>query len=80
MNILIAAVGGQGAVLASRILGKMAQNKGLDVKVSEVHGMSQRGGSVVTYVRFGEKIHSPIIEKGTAVSFSLLRCLKGPDM
>lgn len=61
MNILIAAVGGQGAVLASRILGKMAQNSGLDVKVSEVHGMSQRGGSVVTYVRFGEKKSIPLL-------------------
>lgn len=75
MNILIAAVGGQGAVVASRILGKLAQNLELDVKVSEVHGMSQRGGSVVTYVRFGKKIHSPIIEKGTAdviLAFELL--------
>lgn len=77
MNILIAAVGGQGAVLASRILGKMAQNKGLDVKVSEVHGMSQRGGSVVTYVRFGEKIHSPIIEKGTADIILAFEMLEG---
>lgn len=77
MNILIAAVGGQGAVLASRILGKMAQNSGLDVKVSEVHGMSQRGGSVVTYVRFGEKIHSPIIEKGTADIILAFEMLEG---
>jgi indolepyruvate ferredoxin oxidoreductase beta subunit len=77
MNILIAAVGGQGAVLASRILGKMAQNSGLDVKVSEVHGMSQRGGSVVTYVRFGEKINSPIIEKGTADIILAFEMLEG---
>jgi indolepyruvate ferredoxin oxidoreductase beta subunit len=77
MNILLAAVGGQGAVLASRILGKMAQNSGLDVKVSEVHGMSQRGGSVVTYVRFGEKIHSPIIEKGTADMILAFEMLEG---
>lgn len=78
MNILISAVGGQGAVLASRILGKLAQNIGLDVKISEVHGMSQRGGSVVTYVRFGDKIYSPVIEKGTAdviLSFELLECV-----
>jgi indolepyruvate ferredoxin oxidoreductase, beta subunit len=66
MNILLAAVGGQGALLASRILGSMAQELDYDVKVSEVHGMSQRGGSVVTYVKFGRKVFSPIIEKGTA--------------
>ena len=77
MNILIAAVGGQGAVLASRILGKVAQNLELDVKVSEVHGMSQRGGSVVTYVRFGEKIHSPIIEKGAADVILAFEMLEG---
>jgi indolepyruvate ferredoxin oxidoreductase beta subunit len=75
MNILISAVGGQGALLASRVLGRLAQNIGLDVKVSEVHGMSQRGGSVVTFVRFGEKIYSPIVEDGTAdvvLAFELL--------
>lgn len=66
MNILISAVGGQGALLSSKILGKLAQNIGLDVKVSEVHGMSQRGGSVVTHVKFGDKVHSPIVEKGAA--------------
>lgn len=66
MNILIAAVGGQGALLASRILGTLAQELKYDVKVSEVHGMSQRGGSVVAYVRFGEKVYSPVVEKGTA--------------
>lgn len=66
MNILICAVGGQGALLASRILGTLAQKNTLEVKVSEVHGMSQRGGSVITHVRFGEKIYSPIIEKGSA--------------
>ena len=62
MNILIVGVGGQGTLLASRILGTLAQNLGMDVKVSEVHGMSQRGGSVVTYVRMGEAVHSPLIE------------------
>jgi len=75
MNILISAVGGQGALLTSRILGKLALNLNLDVKVSEVHGMSQRGGSVVTYVKFGEVIYSPIVEKGTAdvvLAFELL--------
>ncbi|MBM7408701.1 indolepyruvate oxidoreductase subunit beta [Methanococcus maripaludis] len=75
MNIVIAAVGGQGAVLASKILGTLAQNLGKDVKVSEVHGMSQRGGSVVAYVKFGEKVYSPVVEKGTAdivLAFELL--------
>lgn len=66
MNILISAVGGQGALLASRIFGTLAQKVGKDIKLSEVHGMSQRGGSVVTYVRMGEKVHSPVVEKGTA--------------
>ncbi len=66
MNILIAGVGGQGTLLASRILGRVAVSEGYDVKVSEVHGMAQRGGSVVTYVKFGDKVHSPIIEEGEA--------------
>lgn len=66
MNIMIVGVGGQGTLLASRILGAAAQNIGQDVKLSEVHGMSQRGGSVVTYVKYGEKIASPIIEEGGA--------------
>ena len=61
MNILIAGVGGQGTLLASRVLGKYAFLKGMDCKLSEIHGMSQRGGSVVTHVRIGEKIHSPVI-------------------
>ncbi len=66
MNIMIVGVGGQGTLLASRILGKVAINEGYDVKVSEVHGMSQRGGSVVTYVKYGEKVYSPIIDRGEA--------------
>lgn len=66
MNIMIVGVGGQGTLLASRILGKVAIKEGFDVKVSEVHGMSQRGGSVVTYVKYGEKVFSPIIDKGEA--------------
>jgi indolepyruvate ferredoxin oxidoreductase beta subunit len=66
MNILIAAVGGQGALLAARIIGNYALLQSLCVKVSEIHGMSQRGGSVVTHVRFGQEIHSPVIEKGQA--------------
>ncbi len=65
-SIMIVGVGGQGTLLASRILGAALLDCGYDVKVSEVHGMSQRGGSVVTYVRFGEKVSSPIIEKGEA--------------
>ena len=65
-SIMIVGVGGQGTLLASRILGSALLDCGYDVKVSEVHGMSQRGGSVVTYVRFGESVASPIIEKGEA--------------
>lgn len=65
-SIMIVGVGGQGTLLASRILGNTVINKGYDVKVSEVHGMSQRGGSVVTYVKFGEKVYSPIIDRGEA--------------
>ncbi len=65
-NIMIVGVGGQGTLLASRILGNAVIRAGYDVKVSEVHGMSQRGGSVVTYVKFGGKVHSPIIDKGCA--------------
>ena len=64
MNIMIVGVGGQGTLLASRILGKVAIKEGYDVKVSEVHGMSQRGGSVVTYVKYGDKVYSPIIDRG----------------
>lgn len=65
-NIMIVGVGGQGSLLASKILGKILADAAPDVKVSEVHGMSQRGGSVVTYVRCGERVYSPIIDKGEA--------------
>ncbi|MBO5928514.1 MAG: indolepyruvate oxidoreductase subunit beta [Clostridia bacterium] len=65
-NIMIVGVGGQGTLLASRILGNAVIREGYDVKVSEVHGMSQRGGSVVTYVKYGDKVFSPIIDKGEA--------------
>lgn len=65
-NIMIVGVGGQGTLLASRILGNAIISQGYDVKLSEVHGMSQRGGSVVTYVKFGEKVYSPIIDMGEA--------------
>ena len=81
-NVLIAAVGGQGALLAARVLGCHALGQGLDVKVSEIHGMSQRGGSVVTHVRFGREVFSPVIEKGTAdtiLAFELLEALRYAD-
>ena len=74
-NIMIVGVGGQGTLLASRILGNTVINEGFDVKVSEVHGMSQRGGSVVTYVKYGEAVYSPIVDKGSAyviLAFELL--------
>lgn len=63
---MIVGVGGQGTLLASRILGNAVISEGYDVKVSEVHGMSQRGGSVVTYVKYGDKVFSPIIDRGEA--------------
>ncbi len=74
-NIMIVGVGGQGSLLASKLLGHLLMSQGYDVKVSEVHGMSQRGGSVVTYVRYGDKVYSPVIDKGEAdyiVSFEIL--------
>ena len=79
MNIMIVGVGGQGTLLASRILGRVAIDEGYDVKVSEVHGMSQRGGSVVTYVKYGEKVYSPIIDRGEAdiiLAFELLEAYR----
>ena len=78
-NIMIVGVGGQGTLLASRILGNTVINEGYDVKVSEVHGMSQRGGSVVTYVKYGEKVYSPIIDEGEAdiiLAFEKLEALR----
>ena len=78
-SIMIVGVGGQGTLLASRILGNLAIEKGYDVKVSEVHGMSQRGGSVVTYVKYGEVVHSPVICQGEAdiiISFEELEALR----
>ncbi len=79
-NILIAGVGGQGTLLTSKILGNVAIKKGYDVKVSEVHGMSQRGGSVVTYVKFSDKkVYSPIIDEGQAdiiMAFELLEAYR----
>lgn len=79
MNIMIVGVGGQGTLLASRILGKVAIKEGYDVKVSEVHGMSQRGGSVVTYIKYGEKVYSPIIDRGEAdliLAFEMLEAYR----
>ena len=79
LNIVICGVGGQGTLLASRILGHIAMELGHDVKVSEVHGMSQRGGSVITYVRMGEKVYSPMIEQKGAdfvLAFEELEALR----
>ena len=78
-NVMIVGVGGQGSLLASKLLGRLLLSEGLDVKVSEVHGMSQRGGSVVTYVRYGEHVYSPGIgEEGAdfIVSFELLEAAR----
>ena len=78
-SIMIVGVGGQGSLLASKLLGHLLLNQGYDVKVSEVHGMSQRGGSVVTYVRYGDKVASPVIDRGQAdciVSFELLEAAR----
>lgn len=78
-SIMIVGVGGQGSLLASRIIGNVLLSEGYDVKVSEVHGMSQRGGSVVTYVKYGDKVYSPVIEKGEAdiiMSFEMLEAAR----
>ncbi len=78
-NVIFAGVGGQGVILASKILMEVAMKAGYDVKESEVHGMAQRGGSVDCHVRYGEKVYSPLIEKGTAdyiVSLELLETMR----
>jgi len=78
-GLMIVGVGGQGSLLASKLLGRLLMNENYDVKVSEVHGMSQRGGSVETYVRFGDKVYSPIIDRGDAdfiVSFEKLEAAR----
>ena len=78
-NIMIVGVGGQGTLLTSRILGGITVDAGYDVKLSEVHGMAQRGGSVVTYVRYGENVAEPIIEEGQAdvlIAFERLEALR----
>lgn len=79
VNVLIVGVGGQGTLLASKVIGTAALVHGFDVKQSEVHGMAQRGGSVVTFVRFGEKVYSPLVEKGQAdivLAFEKLEALR----
>ena len=81
-NIIICGVGGQGIILASDVLCRAAFLAGYDVKKSEVHGMAQRGGSVITHVRFGEKVHSPLIEQGTChymLAFEKLEALRYTD-
>lgn len=78
-SIMIVGVGGQGSLLASKLLGRLLVDEGYDVKVSEVHGMSQRGGSVVTYVRFGDRVYSPIVDAGEAdliVSFEKIEAAR----
>ena len=78
-NIVIVGVGGQGSLLASRFLGTLFINEGYDVKLSEVHGMSQRGGSVITYVRYGDHVSAPLVDKGEAdyiISFELLEACR----
>ena len=78
-SVMIVGVGGQGSLLASKLLGRLLMDEGYDVKVSEVHGMSQRGGSVVTYVRFGDKVYSPIVTAGEAdiiISFEKLEAAR----
>ena len=78
-SIMIVGVGGQGSLLASKLLGQLLGDEGYDVKVSEVHGMSQRGGSVVTYVRYGDKVYSPIVTEGEAdyiISFEKLEAAR----
>ena len=81
-SVLITGVGGQGTLFASKVFGQLALNMGFDVKLSEVHGMAQRGGSVVNHVIFGEKIASPIIDKGGAdiiLSFELMEAMRWLD-
>ncbi|MBO4452822.1 MAG: indolepyruvate oxidoreductase subunit beta [Clostridia bacterium] len=82
-NIMIVGVGGQGSLLASKVLGHLLVKEGYDVKVSEVHGMSQRGGSVVTYVRYGDRVCSPLVAEGEAdciISFEKLEAARHAPM
>lgn len=78
-NIMIVGVGGQGTLLTSRVLGGVLEKEGYDIKLSEVHGMAQRGGSVVTFVRYGERVYEPIVEEGRAdilIAFERLEALR----
>lgn len=78
-NIMIVGVGGQGTLLTSRVLGGALEKEGYDIKLSEVHGMAQRGGSVVTFVRYGERVYEPIVEEGRAdilIAFERLEALR----
>jgi len=78
-NVVIVGVGGQGSLLASKLMGRALLIEGYDAKVSEVHGMSQRGGAVITYVRYGDKVYSPIVDNGQAellVSFEILEAAR----
>jgi indolepyruvate ferredoxin oxidoreductase beta subunit len=82
MNVIFAGVGGQGVILATKILMEVAKNAGYDVKESEIHGMAQRGGSVECNVRYSNKVYSPLIEKGTAdyiVAFEMLEIMRKLD-
>ncbi len=79
LNVMVVGVGGQGTLLTSRIIGKTALQAGLDVKLSEVHGMAQRGGSVVTFVRFGKSVKEPVVEEGEAdilIAFERLEAMR----
>ena len=81
-DLVIVGVGGQGTLLASKILGRLALKQGCGVKVSEVHGMSQRGGSVITHVRVGDRVHSPIVTPGEAdylLSFEMLEAARAAE-
>lgn len=77
-SIMIVGVGGQGSLLASKLLGRLLVDEGYDVKVSEVHGMSQRGGSVVTYVRFGDQVYSPLWKQARQISSFPLKKSRRP--
>ena len=83
INFLLVGVGGQGTILASNILSELGMKLGFDVKKAEVHGMSQRGGSVISHVRWGAKVFSPIIEKGTGdvmVAFEKMEAIRYIDI
>lgn len=76
-SVVLAGVGGQGILLASEIVARAAMNAGFDVKTNEVHGMAQRGGSVIAQIRYGAKVHSPLVPEGTAVVLGALEQIEG---